>query len=157
MKLADALIAALLIAFGLAVAGYASTFPPMPGQAFGPGYFPTLVAAGIVGGGLAMLGGVLRQSTSARLVEVDAWLREPRRLREMLLLIGGVVLYILLSEPLGYLITAPAALLLFLLATRVRVRVAVPVALLVPLLVHHIFYSVLRVPLPWGVLTDYAW
>ena len=42
-------------------------------------------------------------------------------------------------------------------ATRVRMLVAVPVALLVPLLIHYIFYSGLRVALPWGVLVEYAW
>jgi putative tricarboxylic transport membrane protein len=157
MKLHDVLTAALLIAFGLAVAGYASTFPPMSGQAFGPGFFPTLVAGGIVLSGLVLLGGAVRRRAAARLLEVDDWVCAPRRLLAMLLLLGGVVGYLLLSEPLGYLLTAPIALLAFMFATGVRVRVGLPVALLVPLLVHYIFYSALRVPLPWGLLTDYAW
>jgi putative tricarboxylic transport membrane protein len=100
--------------------------------------------------------GILR-SRGAPLIELDDWLRSPRRLLDMLLIAGGLAFYVLLSEQLGYFVTAPAALLMFLIATRVRLLVALPVAALVPLLIHYIFYTGLRVPLPWGVLTDHAW
>jgi len=71
--------------------------------------------------------------------------------------VGAVLFYIAFSEALGYAIAAPIALLSFLIATGTRPIVAVPIALLVPLLIHYIFYTVLRVPLPWGLLTEYAW
>jgi hypothetical protein len=35
--------------------------------------------------------------------------------------------------------------------------VVVPSSLGVSLLINYIFYTVLKVPLPWGLLTDYAW
>jgi putative tricarboxylic transport membrane protein len=35
---------------------------------------------------------------------------------------------------------------------RVRQLVAVPLAIIMPVVIHLIFYKLLRVPLPWGVL-----
>ena len=157
MKLHDSLIAALLIAFAIAIALHARGFPGMPGQVIGPAFFPTLIAAGMALGGLGLLGAGILRSRGAPLIELDDWLRSPRRLLDMLLIAGGLAFYVLLSEQLGYFVTAPAALLMFLIATRVRLLVALPVAALVPLLIHYIFYTALRVPLPWGVLTDHAW
>jgi putative tricarboxylic transport membrane protein len=34
---------------------------------------------------------------------------------------------------------------------------AVPLAVIVTLLIHYVFYSLLRVALPWGVLEGIAW
>jgi putative tricarboxylic transport membrane protein len=157
MRLHDSLIGILLIVFAIAVALHARGFPDMPGQAIGPALFPTLVAAGTALAGLALLVAGIVRGRGVRLVEVDDWLRSPRRLLYMLLIAGGLAFYVLLSEQLGYFVTAPATLLMFLIATRVRLLVALPVAALVPLLIHYIFYTGLRVPLPWGVLTEHAW
>jgi putative tricarboxylic transport membrane protein len=157
MKLHDSLIGALLIAFAIAVALHARGFPGMPGQAIGPAFFPTLIATGMAVAGLALLGAGIVRGRGARLIEVDEWVRLPRRLLDMLLIAGGLAFYVLLSEQLGYFVTAPVALLMFLVATHVRLPVAVPIAALVPLLIHYIFYTGLRVPLPWGLLTDHAW
>jgi putative tricarboxylic transport membrane protein len=157
MRLHDYLIGALLLILALAIAVHASTFPGMPGQPLGPGFFPTLIAAGIALGALVVLGVTAARRQPAPVIELDAWVRSSRRLLDMLLLIGGVLFYILMSEALGYLIAAPVALLMFLTATHVRPLIAVPVAALVPLLIHYIFYTGLRVPLPWGLLADHAW
>jgi putative tricarboxylic transport membrane protein len=32
-----------------------------------------------------------------------------------------------------------------------------PIAIIVTLLIHYSFYKMLKVPLPWGVLTGVAW
>jgi putative tricarboxylic transport membrane protein len=101
--------------------------------------------------------GGLRSGRSQPVLQLDAWVRSPRLLLDFCLAVGAVLFYILFSEALGYLIAAPLALLAFLIATGTRAIVAVPAALLVPLLIHYIFYTLLRVPLPWGLLTDFAW
>jgi putative tricarboxylic transport membrane protein len=157
MKLHDVIIAAILLAVALAIGVHASSFPPMPGQAVGPGFFPTLVAAGIALGALVLAAATIARRAGGAGIEFDEWARAPRRLVEVFLVAGGVAFYVLFSESLGYFIAAPAALLMFLLATRTRLLIAVPIAALVPLLIHWIFYTGLRVPLPWGLLTEHAW
>jgi len=157
MKLHDGIIAALLIAVAVAILLYARTFPGMPGQAFGPALFPSVIAVAIMVSGLALAVGAVRGGRRQPLIELDPWVRSPRLLLDFCLVVGGVLFYVLFSEPLGYFVTAPIALLAFLLATGTRLAAALPVAVLVPLLIHYIFYTMLKVPLPWGLLTEHAW
>ncbi len=157
MRLNDSLIALLLVAFSVAVIAYAWDFPPMPGQTFGPALFPTLIAAGLILAGLSLIASRLRSPEKQPALEIDAWARSPRLLFDFLLVIGGVLFYLLFSDELGYFIAAPVALAAFLVATGTRVLVLVPVAVVVPLIIHYIFYTLLKVPLPWGLLTPFAW
>ena len=43
------------------------------------------------------------------------------------------------------------------LVLRVAPGRAVVMAIIATLLIHFAFYKLLRVPLPWGLLTPYAW
>lgn len=156
MKLHDGLIAALLIALAIAILLHVRTFASMPGQAFGPGLFPSVIAVGMILSSLVLVVGALRGARQP-LIEIDAWVRTPRLLLDFCLAVGGVLFYILCSDWLGYFITAPIALLAFLIATGTRLVAALPVAVVVPLLIHYIFYTLLKVPLPWGLLTEHAW
>lgn len=157
MRLNDSLIALLLIALAVGVIAYASGFPPMPGQTFGPGLFPTVIGAGLILSGLGLIVSRVRAADKQAVIELDGWVRTPRLLFDFALVVGGLLFYILLSEDLGYFIAAPIALAAFLFATGTRMLVALPVAVIVPALMHYIFYTLLKVPLPWGVLTRYAW
>lgn len=157
MKLNDGLIGLLLIAFSIVLLIHSSSFPDMPGQGFGPSLLPSLIAVALIVSGLVLIVGAVRASPRARLVEWDAWTTNPRLIGAFLLVIAGVIFYIATSEWLGYLIAAPLALLAFLLAAGVRLLPALPLAVLVPLGIHYLFYTVLKVPLPWGLLVDYAW
>ena len=129
----------------------------MPGQTFGPGLFPTLIGAGLILSGLGLIVSRVRSGERQPVIEVDAWVRNPRLLFDFALVVGGLLFYILFSEDLGYFIAAPIALAAFLFATGTRPLVVLPVAVIVPPLMHYIFYTLLKVPLPWGVLTRYAW
>ena len=157
MRLNDALIGLLLIALAVGVIAHASGFPPMPGQTFGPALFPTLIGAGLILSGLALIVSRARVADKQPLIELDAWVRTPRLLFDFALVVGGLLFYIVFSEDLGYFIAAPIALAAFLFATGTRPLVVLPVAVVVPALMHYIFYTLLKVPLPWGVLTRYAW
>jgi putative tricarboxylic transport membrane protein len=73
------------------------------------------------------------------------------------LVVAGLVLFIALVGALGFFVTSSALLLVLFLAFGVRPLHAVPIAIVVPVIVHYVFYTVLRVPLPWGVLEGVAW
>jgi putative tricarboxylic transport membrane protein len=85
-------------------------------------------------------------------VAFDAWLREPARVVSFLAMPGVVLLYILVSEPVGFIPTAFAVLAGLFLWFRTRVVVALPVAAGVTLLMHWFFAGLMRVPLPRGLL-----
>ena len=78
-------------------------------------------------------------------------------LRALAITIALVVFYILASTPLGFIPTAfiasPSCS-----PCSVSGRCWSPVlAAGVTMVMHYGFYSLLRVPLPWGVLTPWAW
>jgi putative tricarboxylic transport membrane protein len=87
----------------------------------------------------------------------DDWVRSPRHIAALAILLGGVVFYIAVSNRLGFLPTAIMLLTALLSVLRVPPLRAIGIAVLAALVIHFAFYKLLRVPLPWGVLTPYAW
>jgi len=156
MKLSDTLSGVLTLLVGLAVVAHARTFPPMPGQAVGPSLFPTVVGAGFVGFGAALAWAGTR-TRRARWIELDEWVRRPRMVANFALVIADVVFYAVAVDWLGFFITASAFLSVLFLAFGVRRARIGPLAAIVTLGLHYGFYTLLRVPLPWGLLGGIAW
>ena len=126
----------------------------MPGQRFGPAWFP-----GIIAGGLAVCGaGLVLQGTKSRApwIAFDEWMRHGRPVAGFLSVIVGLAVYVVASEPLGFHITSVLLLLAWLRILGTRWALAIPVAIVAPILIHLAFYKVLRIPLPWGVLERFA-
>jgi putative tricarboxylic transport membrane protein len=155
MRLNDRALGLLIAMFGIAVLLYARTFPPMPGQPVGPSLFPM-----VIGGGMAIFGITLAftgAERSARWIQIDDWVRNPRMVFNFALVVFDVVFYALALEWLGFFITAIAFLAALFLAFGVTRRWILPIAAGVTLAIHYGFYTLLRVPLPWGVLGGIAW
>jgi putative tricarboxylic transport membrane protein len=156
MRTSELTTGLIVMAGGLVVAGYAQTFPPMPGQPIGPSLFPT-----IIGVGLALVGAVLavsgRTQRDTRWLELDAWTRTPRALARMALVILALIAYTLVVDALGFLITGVILLSVLFASFGARRRWIVPIAIGVTVAMHYAFYTVLGVPLPWGVLEAIAW
>jgi putative tricarboxylic transport membrane protein len=72
-------------------------------------------------------------------------------------LVASIVFYMLVSEKLGFLICSTLILTTLFSVLKVPFGRAVLVAVIATLVIHFAFYKILRVPLPWGVLTNYAW
>ena len=129
-------------------------FPAMPGQKFGPAWFPGVIAIGLAAcGGLLVFSG-LRQASP--------WLRWPEWIgrRRPLLGVGGVVagllFYIFAADALGFHLTGVVLLTLWVRLLGGSWRVAVVVGVVATVAIHLSFYKLLRVPLPWGVFEQYA-
>ncbi|ODS57336.1 MAG: hypothetical protein ABS36_05445 [Acidobacteria bacterium SCN 69-37] len=155
MHLSDRLTGLLAALLGLAVILYARTFPPMLGQDIGPALFPSLVGAGLL-----IFGAVLAATDAnlgARWVEFAPWTRRPRMVVNGLLVMAMLGFYVVAVEPVGFLVTSIVFLGVLMRALGAPLRVTVPVAVVVSLVIHYVFYSLLRVPLPWGVLQGIAW
>ncbi len=126
----------------------------MPGQKFGPAWFPGLIAAGLAVCGALLIAVGLRQP--APWIAAPEWIRSPRARAGIAALIGGLVLYVLAADALGFHLTGVLLLALWLRVLGASWRVTVPVAIIATLVIHLSFYKLLRIPLPWGVLERWA-
>jgi putative tricarboxylic transport membrane protein len=157
MKLNDAVFGVLLLLLGGAVLFAVQGYPKIPGQPVGPALFPGLIAAGLCVAGVLLVAKGLRERAARPWLVWDEWVRSPRHVLALAVLLGSVVFYIVAADALGFLITATLILLALFLALRVRLPQAVLIAVATSVLVHLAFYKLLRVPLPWGVLKEFAW
>ena len=127
MKFNDAILGGVFLALSLAVLVNIQGFPTIPGQKIGPSAFPGLIAVG-------------------------AWLFSPRHVANFAITVGALVFYIVAADTLGFLLCAGVILVALFLTLRLEARVAIPLAVCLPVVIHLIFYKLLKVPLPWGVL-----
>ncbi len=157
MKLNDAVFGLLLTLLGAAVLVAIRGYPTIPGQPVGPALFPGLLATGLCVAGVLLIAKGLRQRGAQPWFAWDDWVRSPRHALALVVLLGSVMFYIVAADILGFLPTAFIILMAMFLVLRVRPMVAVAVALVATLLVHTAFYKLLKVPLPWGLLTGVSW
>lgn len=157
MKINDAVFGVVLATLGGAVLVSVQGFPKIPGQSVGPALFPGLIAAGLCVCGLLLILRGLRERASAPWVVLDDWVRSPRHVLALAVLLGSIVFYIAAAGWLGFLPTAAIILVAMFSVLRVPPLRAVLLAVVVTLVIHFAFYRLLRVPLPWGLLTPYAW
>jgi putative tricarboxylic transport membrane protein len=152
VKFNDALLGALFLALALAILATVQGFPKIPGQSIGPGAYPGLIAVLLAVCSLALIRRGWRERRSQPLVAMGAWLGSPRHVLNFLIATGALAFYVLASDKLGFLICGAIILLSLFRALRVKPLVAIPLALALPVVIHVVFYKLLRVPLPWGVL-----
>lgn len=157
MKLNDAIFGVLLLLLGGAILLTVQSYPKIPGQPVGPALFPGLIAAGLCIAGVLLVARGLRHRAEQAWLAWDDWVRSPRHLVALAVLLGSIVFYIVAANTLGFLIVAPIILAALMLSLRVRPLPAIGIAIVATLVVHLAFYKLLRVPLPWGVLKDFAW
>jgi putative tricarboxylic transport membrane protein len=150
VKLSDTIWGALLLALSLAVLWNIQSFPRIPGQNIGPGAFPGLLAIILAGCAVALIVRGLREGAAH--ATLGLWLRSGGHVGNFLLTIGVLVFYIVAADTLGFLITAALVLMALFLKLGVRPKLAVPITLITVFTIHLIFYKMLRVSLPWGVL-----
>lgn len=146
-----------LAVLGAAVLWSARAFPNVPGQKLGAAFLPLLIGAGFLLGALALM--LRRPMRDAAAVQPAASAADGaaggEHFGSSAVTIAAVVVYIAASDALGFLLIAPLCLLATFLAQRVRLLPALAWSLGGTVLVHVAFYKLLRVPLPWGVLTPF--
>jgi putative tricarboxylic transport membrane protein len=157
MKFNDAVSGALLLALSIAVLVAIQSFPKIPGQNIGPGAFPGMLAVLLAVCAFILIFRGIKERASEPWLVFGAWLRSAPHLRNFLVTVGCLVLYVLAADKLGFIICGTLVLSAMMWTLNTRPRILFPVALIATLVVHTIFYKGLRVPLPWGVLMPFAW
>lgn len=170
----DAPIGAGLLVLSLLVLWHVSSFPPAPGQPYNAALFPGIAAGGLAIAAIGLIVSGLRHWREQRRTadaappardaeeagagtEVIAPAKVPSRLLAVLLTAGSILFYIFVAQTLGFVITGFLLLAVLMWAYGVRPLLVVPVALVATLVIHFLFYRLLSVPLPWGVLQPIAW
>ena len=156
MKVNDTLSGAALAALGALVLWHIQGFPPMPGQKYGPAWFPGLIAGGLILCGALLTLSRVRASTAEPWLALPDWTRRARPFASVASVIAGLVAYIFIVDTLGFHLTSAALLLVWSRLMGASWRLAVPVALAATFAIHLAFYKLLKVPLPWGLLERFA-
>jgi putative tricarboxylic transport membrane protein len=126
----------------------------MPGQKFGPAWFPGLIAAGLGLCGVGLVFSGVRQGGAW--LRFSDWLYRARPRTAVAAVIAGLLFYVFTADALGFYLTALLILVVWMRVLGASWRLAVPVAVVATLVIHLSFYKVLRIPLPWGILERFA-
>lgn len=160
MRLSDKITGSFLIVLGGLAAYGGSRLPPVPGQQVGPNVFPILIGLSLIACGAMIALGIGRRFEEEAEAELAA-IEGPQPASESkgrlfglraLLPPALLIFYVVGVEKLGFIPTAAIITFITSLALGARLRLAIPVAMLAPIGAHLVFYKLLRVPLPAGLL-----
>ena len=155
MLLDDRASGVLVAGLGVVVVGLARAFPMVPGQSIGPSLFPTIVGTLLAVVGLTL---AIRAPRGGGVgVRLDNAMRRPRMAINFALVVLSLLAYALLVDRLGFFLTAALLLLILFRAFSVPLGRAMGLSVVLPFAIHYAFYTLLRVPLPWGPLQSIAW
>jgi putative tricarboxylic transport membrane protein len=155
MRVNDLITGALLIALSVAMIAYTATFPPFPGQKYGPSLFPRILGAGLVICGLLlMVRGKQALAAGGGLGAIDDSYRTMQGWSGVAMIIGVIAAYILLSDRVGFVPVAFIGVGLLLWWFGVGPIKAAVIALIAILVIDWFFGWLFRVPLPLGMLPN---
>jgi len=175
MRFNDAIPGAVLVVFALAEIAYTRTFPALHGQAYGPDLFPTLIGLGLFACGcvLIMRGVAARRIQSRRSTQdpikistnstVANWvdlgnIEDSSHARvNALLTVAFLLLYIFLSDWIGFIPLSLATIFVLLYRLGSSVLTAGVIAILTTAVIQFLFAKILLVPLPAGWLQGIVW
>lgn len=153
MRANDAVCGFVLILLAAVMITLAASLPEFPGQKYGPALFPRILGTGlIVCGALLVWRGLATRSPGARWVEWAPWTRDRWRVGSFMLMLALLLLYILVSETVGFIPLAIVFLGALFLWFGVRPLTAAIIAVVATIAIHWFFATLLRVPLPRGWL-----
>lgn len=156
MRANDAICGLVVIAFAAAMIALTASFPALPGQDYGPALFPRVLGTGlIICGGLLVWNHARARDGQRQWVALAPWTREPWRLGSFVLMLAMLLLYIFVSETVGFIPMALVFLLALFLWFGVRPVPAVIIAIIATVTIHEFFSTLLRVPLPRGWLDPF--
>ena len=158
MRVSDVISGAFFLALAIFIFVYAQTLPPMPGQRYGAGAFPTLIALGLGGFSILMMAQAWRRRAAGmRWAELADWARDGKTAGNFFLALALILVYVFFSERVGFIPLSIATLFVLFWRQGVSLKIGAIVAVAATLAIQVSFSDLLRVPLPRGILTNYLW
>ncbi len=167
MRFNDAITGAVLVVFAVAEIAYTRTFPSLHGQAYGPDLFPMLIGLGLFGCGCVLIvRGIyarMADASESNQSKVVKWIDLGRVADSRLARVNAVLtilfllLYILLSEWIGFIPISLAIVFTLLYRLGSSVFTAAAIAVFTTIVIQLLFAKVLLVPLPAGWLQGMVW
>lgn len=153
MRVNDVVAGIVLIAISVFMFALTLSFPPFPGQKYGPSLFPRILAVAIIFCGvLLIIRGLKSRRAGEPWASVVPWMRQGPSVLSFLAIPLAILAYILLSEPIGFAPVAFAILGLLFAWFGVKPLNAVIIAAVSTWTIHFFFANLMRVPLPRGLL-----
>jgi len=160
VKVDDTLSGLAAALFGAFLIVWSRGFEPVRHIAYGPGFFPALIGAVLIGAGAVLIGRRLwrrfADGEPLRLVELGDWARSVDHVGALVLFVGAIVFYIVTVEILGFVLTMPLILAVLIVWLDRRPWRAVVIAVAATLGLQTFFQAFMTVPLPWGLLEPWA-
>jgi putative tricarboxylic transport membrane protein len=155
MRVSDVISGALVVLLAVAMAAYTTTFPPFPGQKYGPSLFPRILGAGLLLCGiLLILRGRRDQGRGQPFASIADSYKSQQGWMSVLLILAVILFYILASNPLGFVPTALIGVFALLVWFGVSLPRALVISVVAILTVDWFFGWLFRVPLPLGILPN---
>lgn len=157
MRFNNAVPGVILILFAIAEIVYTTTFPRLFGQDYGPNLFPILIGIGLlVCGAILVVQGIAERGT-VPVADIGGWAQDRGNLLNVALLLGSILLYILVSDAVGFIPLSLLILTTLLVRFGSSLGASLVIATATTFVIHTLFAKVLLVPLPWGIMLPIAW
>lgn len=150
----DLLSAGVAMALGTVFLAGAVRMPPTPGQSYGAGFLPALVAGILIIAGMAL---ALRTFCRGGGEGGGASRPPPLRWLGGMLIVGMLAVYVALADVVGFHLTAAVGTAVLIYAFSRRMASSLLIAVVAVIVTHLTFYSLFKVPLPWGILRVISW
>jgi putative tricarboxylic transport membrane protein len=151
----DLLFGLVLCFAGVAIAVVARAMPSIAGQAYGPGFFPSLLAVGLAASGLIMVTRSILQMSS-RYAAAPTDLNQPpigrRNLAALVWVVGGLAIIGGVMDSVGFLICVPVFMIVFMVILGERLAWSVVLSLASTSIAYYAFAKLLKVQVPIGLL-----
>ncbi|MGE4335812.1 MAG: tripartite tricarboxylate transporter TctB family protein [Pigmentiphaga sp.] len=154
MNRTDLVTGIVLFVIGAAMAVEASSFPALGGMSYGAGFFPTIIAGGLMVSAILI---IVESATIRRVVSKEAEAGNGAGFTSVFAVSSIIVFFALSLNVLGFHIAGAIAVLAAMRVFGGGWPATITMVIVAPPIIHFVFYSILRVPLPWGVLLPIAW
>ncbi len=153
MRIGDGFFGLFFAIFAAGVLLHVRSFPTLPGQFYGPGFFPAIVLVALLLCGAALIVRSMQQSSEGSFkLSAPAWRVSPRKSVGAAMLLAFGLLFYLAGDWIGFVpLTFGCLLILYLWLGR-GVVWSFGLSVSLTLFIEGLFRGILRVPLPEGLL-----